>query len=164
MKIAVVYISKNGTTANTVEQMRAVAGSSVKFFDLQKEPKPDISDRDKIYVGCGIYAGTVPKPMRDFLSSPVLEQVDVEFFIHALDSLTTYKTILSSSVKNNAWMAKSKMHYLGGTCDMEKQSFMVRQVLKMIAKKKNLDVNHMENLDPDAIKNFLDGFENECTA
>ena len=52
------------------------------------------------------------------------------------------------------------MHYLGGSCDITKQGFMVKQLLKMIAKKKNLDVNNMVNLDENAIQAFVNEFKN----
>lgn len=160
MKTAVVYISKNGTTQSTVDRMKKVANSSVDFYNLLDKPSISVASYDKIYIGCGIYAGTVAKQMRTFLENKELEKVQTEFFIHALDSADSYRFILKNSVKNNAWIENAKMHYLGGSCDITKQGFMVKQVLKMIAKKKNLDVNNMVNLDENAIQSFVNEFKN----
>lgn len=160
MKTAVVYISKNGTTQSTVDKMKTVSNSSVTYFNLQETTNIDITSYNKIYIGFGIYAGTLPKPMRTFLENKELEKATTVFFIHALDSADKYNFIMESSVRNNAWMKKSKAYYLGGACDIKKQGFFVKQLLKMIAKKKNLDVNNMTNLDEKAIEGFISDFKN----
>ena len=161
MKTAVEYISKNGTTEATVNRMKKLSNTNVDYYDLQNATKIDIAAYDQIFIGFGIYASTLPKPMRTFLESKELEKVKTVFFIHALASRDNYRFIIESPVRNNSWTKNVKVHYLGGACDLKKQNFLVKGVLKMIAKKKNLDPNHMVNLDETAIKDFLTEFKNE---
>ena len=54
MKKAVVYISKNGTTRDTVDQIRKRAAESIDYYDLEKSQDIPVSQYDQLYLGCGI--------------------------------------------------------------------------------------------------------------
>ncbi|MBC6679759.1 flavodoxin domain-containing protein [Zhenpiania hominis] len=155
MKKAVVYISKNGTTRDTVDQIRKRAAESIDYYDLEKSQDIPVSQYDQLYLGCGIYAGTVSKEMRKFMNNGELKNKEVTFFVHGLDSAESHRMILEHSVRDHSWMENCPMYYLGGACDLKKQNFLIRKMLKAIAKKKNLDADHMENLDQQAICDFV---------
>jgi len=155
----IAYYSKNGTTKSTVKKIKGVAKNNVDYVDLGKNTHINLSLYKKIYVGTGIYAGTIPKPVKKFLSNSELKNKEVAFFIHGLDSEKSHKSIIKNSIRESNWIDLCDFYYLGGQLDMKEQNILVKQVLKVIAKKKNLDINNMCNLKNKEIIDFVNFFK-----
>ncbi|MGL5417684.1 MAG: flavodoxin domain-containing protein [Clostridium sp.] len=157
MNTLVLYYSKNGTTQMTVDKMKKKTNSEYEYINLKNKSDISIDKYTRIFIGCGIYVGTIEKQVRNFLdlNSSLLKNKEVIFFIHGLASENNYKDVIKASIKDGSLVDGCKVFYLGGQLDIKKQNFLVKQMLKVIAKKKRLDINNMRNLDEKTIEEFI---------
>ena len=156
-KDVIVYYSKNGTTHETVEKIKQTAKKQVDIFDLNDKSAIDLTQYDRIFIGCGIYASNLQGKVSKFIkaNSSVLKSKKVIFFIHGLISEASYKDAVENAAKNILPATSYEIHYLGGKLDISKQNFIVKNMLKAIAKQANIDPNNANTLMENRIADFL---------
>lgn len=156
-KNLVLYFSKNNTTKETVDKIVKKAGSSVDTVDLKKAGAVDFSKYDKVFIGCGIYAGKVDGTVKKFIAKNKsgLAGKNVVFFIHGIISQDTYKQAVSTAIAGNLDMNKVKVMYLGGKLDITTQNFLVKKMLIAIAKQNNFDPYNANTLSDAKVNELL---------
>jgi menaquinone-dependent protoporphyrinogen oxidase len=67
MKIAILYISKHGTTEKIARQIAVgLSEQESKVIDIKKHPHPDLEQFEFIVLGSSIYAGKIQQRMDSF--------------------------------------------------------------------------------------------------
>lgn len=156
-KDIVVYYSKNNTTKETIERIKKTSKNDVEIFDLNNKGNIDISQFERIFIGCGIYGDHLQKKVINFLkcNAQLLKSKKTIFFIHGIISEASYRKIVENDVKKYVDLNKSEIFYLGGKIDIEKQNFFIKKMIFIIAKKNNFDPYNNSSLSEQKISEFL---------
>lgn len=156
MKSLILYYSKNNTTKETVQKI--ARNKDVDVFDLRKLDNVRISDYENIYIGSGIYMGTLPKIVKKNIKniSSSLKGKNIIYFVHGIISQANYKEIINNSIGEYLNDSHTRYIYLGGKLDVSKQNFIIKKMLKQIAKQNNLDPDYVDTRDKAFIEGLID--------
>ncbi len=80
MTTAIIYVSKTGTTRKVAEYIAGKIGAEA--IDI-KDCK-DISGYDRIILGTGVFAGRIPKAMRNFVAENKEKLSEASLFVTCL--------------------------------------------------------------------------------
>ncbi len=160
-KDLVIYYSKNGTTMETVEKMKKASNNQVDVLDINSKDTKDLSQYNRIFIGCGVVASNLPGKVVKYIkaNSTLLKSKKVVFFIHGLISESNYSGMVDTAVKNLIPSSNYEVVYLGGKLDINKQNFIIKKMLLVIAKQNNLDPNNANTLNEKSISKLLKYFE-----
>lgn len=153
----IVYYSKNGTTKETVERIKNECKKKFDIFDLNSKSIMDLSKYDRIIIGCGIYMSHLPSKIVEFIksNSSQLQAKKVIFFVHGLIAELKYDGIIESVVKKRMILNNYETFYLGGKLNTKGQNFIVKQMIRSIAKQNKLDTDNINTLNEQRISRFL---------
>jgi menaquinone-dependent protoporphyrinogen IX oxidase len=153
----IIFASSNGTTKETVDKIKKSCKKEVKIINLNEASDVDLGKYDRVFIGCGIYASRLNNKISNFLKTygDMLKTKKIVFFIHGLDGEASYLDIIKKDVEKSFKSSDYKAFYLGGKINIKEQNFVVRLMFKGIAKKRNLDMNHMSNLNDKKIAELI---------
>lgn len=157
LKDLIVYSSKNGTTKETVEKIKASVTKDIDIVDLNIKTSVDLKQYDRIFIGAGIYASHLQNKVVKFIKANgnALKTKKVMFFIHGIVSEANYKGAIESAVKNILNSGSYESYYLGGKLDINKQNFIVKKMLTVISKQANIDPNNANTLNEKKIEELI---------
>lgn len=155
MKSLILYYSKNNTTKETVEKISR--NKDVDVCDLSKLDNVRISDYENIYIGSGIYMGSLPGTVKKHIKkiSKSLEGKNIIYFVHGIISQKNYKEIINNSIGEYLSNSNTRYLYLGGKLDVSKQNFIIKKMLKQIAKQNNLNPNYVDTRNRTCIEGLI---------
>lgn len=144
--VLVAYYSNGGTAKGTSNKLRNLNAQKVDIVDLKEHCTVDVKQYKNIYIGSGVYGGNLPLEISNFIksNSSALIGKKVVFFIHALGSEDKYQEIVKKAV--NGMILNYQVIYLGGRAELSKQNFFIKALIRMLAKKKNLDMEIPDNI------------------
>lgn len=157
MNTLVVYYTMGGTTKETVDIMKKSAGEKkMDIINIQNNKNINLSTYQRVYIGSGVYGGNMPMEIANFVFEHAneLKQKEVIVFMHALGSEDKYKKIVAKVIKPLGDKSID-VFYLGGRADLSKQNFFIRALMKKLAKAKNLNIEHPNNISRSAIELLL---------
>jgi menaquinone-dependent protoporphyrinogen oxidase len=163
MNIAVIYISKHGTTekvANIIAEK--LVGNQVSFFNLREDKRPDISSFEGIILGVSIYASQSSKLMQTFVKNQIemLTTKRVGLFVCGMEpGKEKRQQELENAYPLSLRQCAVTNYFLGGEFLFEKMNFFERFVIKRIAKTDK----SISQIDEDAIDKFVAEFINQYT-
>lgn len=162
-KVLVAYYSMGGTTKGTSDKLKNLNPQQIDAIDLKNGGKPSAEQYKSIYIGSGVYGGNMPPEICNFIksNSAVLQNRKVVFFIHALGSEDKYNNIVKTAV--NGMISDYQVIYLGGRADVSKQNFFIRALLRMLAKKKNLDLALPDNIIKENVEKLVNMVSNDIS-
>lgn len=148
-KNLVIYYSIGGTTEETAKKFKAVGRGNVDLYDVKSSQSIDISKYDKFYIGSGVYGSNLPEELSTFVNKnkKYINEKKTILFLHALGSENKYMDIVRRVFGSILDVNKCEVYYLGGKADTGKQILFIRLLIKRLAKKKNLDLLHPNNID-----------------
>jgi menaquinone-dependent protoporphyrinogen oxidase len=160
MKIAIIYVSKHGTTekvarmiAETVRARHALP----LLINLKTDKNPDITPFDGIILGTPIYAGTPSKRMQTFIKnhSDILTAKHIGLFVCGMEP-DREKQQQELENAYPLWLKQQAVakYFLGGEFLFEKMNFFERAVIKRIAKTDK----SVSRIDEDGIGKFVADF------
>lgn len=160
-KKAIVYYSKNGTTQETVDRIKRDVKKQFDVFDLNQKCIINLNKYDHIFIGCGIQAFHLPGKVVKFIKNNYeqLKSKKITFFIHGIISESTYHQAIEASIGNMIPKDSYNVFYLGGKLDLNKQNFLVKQMLIAIAKQYKFDPYKANTLDDAKIYEFVNYFD-----
>ena len=134
MKIAIVYMSKHGTTEKVVKIIsQHLNHQSYDVFNLRNNKTPDISGYDFVIIGGSIHAGMVQKRVKQFCISNanVLLDKKVGLFLCCMEVGEK-----ATEQFNNAYPVELREHafytgLMGGECLTDKMNFFERNMVRM---------------------------------
>lgn len=137
MKITIIYGSKYGTTKNLARYF----GESLSAEVYEVNESIDIHDSDIIVLGSPVYAGTVNKSLKLWVSTHQKELLDKQVFIF-LCGLQTDKgnKVIQENLGKEFFSTLCYVECLGGVIDYSKMNFIEKKIINMINKKAHMFV------------------------
>lgn len=160
IKNLILYMSKNNTTAETVELIKRKSKNPLDIYKITDANNLDLSRYSHIYIGTGIYSGMIPGPVTKYVSKHKNELIkkQITFFVHGVVSQKNYQTIVDSAVSKYLGKERYNCVYLGGKLDLAAQNFIVRKFLTEIGKKNGFDPHNSNLLEHKNIQDLIERF------
>jgi len=135
MKMAIVFMSKHGTTEKVVKIISEhLIHYNYEIFNLRNNKSPDISKFDLVIIGGSIHAGKVQHSVKHFCISnaETLLTKKVGLFLCCMETGDK-----ATQQFNNAFPAVLRQHafytgLMGGECLTDKMNFFERNLVKMV--------------------------------
>jgi len=136
MMIAIIYISKHGTTETVALKLHKLLNSEeVRPIDLRVNKNPDISQYDKIILGGSIHAGVIQKRMKSFCESNLesLLKKEIALFLCCMEQGEKAIEQFNNAFPEILRMHSIKNEIMGGEFLFEKMNFLEKAIVKKIA-------------------------------
>ena len=156
MKIAIIYVSKHGTTEKVAHSIadKLRGRNDVELFSLKKIANPDISSFEMIILGSSIYAGQASGKIKSFckMNEPVLLRKKTGLFVCGMHPDKEQQEKELKEAYPDLLMKKADVTgFLGGEFLFEKMNFFERLITSKIAKTKG----SVSQINWDAIDDFV---------
>ncbi|MCL2759305.1 MAG: flavodoxin domain-containing protein [Treponema sp.] len=133
MKTIILYATKHGAAGEIAQRIAEKIDGAV-VHDL-KQALPSLADFDCIIVGGSIYAGSIRKEAKTFLTknAEILKEKKLGLFLCGLDSSGKAAYFEKNIPADILQTAKAKS-FLGGIFDPKKTGAMERFIIKIVTK------------------------------
>jgi menaquinone-dependent protoporphyrinogen oxidase len=157
MKIAIVYVSKYGTTEKVAASIaeKLTENNEVELFALNKNANPNVNGFEAVILGTPIYAGQAAKKMKAFCQTNEtgLLQKKTGLFVCGMEIDKSkidseFKNAYSEILQKNA----AATAFLGGAFLFERMNFFERMIIKKIAK----TTTSVQRIDEEAMNEFVE--------
>ena len=134
MKTLILYATKHGA-AREIAQRIAKNTSGATVHDMRNDGNPAVSGFDCIIIGSSVYAGSVHKEVKAFLSKNAdnMRGKTLGLFLSGLDTSKEETYFERNFPADILKMAKARF-FLGGIFDPQKAGFFERLVMKAATK------------------------------
>jgi len=136
MQTLILYASKYGATREIAQRIAQKVGEA-KIYDLKQNDIPDFSLFDCVIIGSSLYAGSIRKEAKVFLSQNTdkLRDKKLGLFLSGMDTdKNNEKNYLDKNFPPELLSAAKAKSHLGGIFDPQKagamQSFIMKKILK----------------------------------
>ena len=151
MKTIVLYATKYGAAREIAQRITEKIDGAVSH-DLKQNNVPDLTSFDCIIIGASVYAGSLRKEARDFVSQNegVLLQKKLGLFISGIgegDGMGYFKKSYPNGVLQNA----KATGLFGGIFDPRKANFLERLIMRIITKQSGI----VNNINEEKIDQFV---------
>ena len=155
MRHLLVYFGKYGTTKNTAKILQETIGTGCDIIRLSNKKINDIDKYKSIIIGTAIYAGDVPKQVKDFVraNKNTLLSRKLSLFIHCLEDDMAFDRV-SKAFGNQVFHHIECKSLLGGRVRLKKHNILIRQILKSKGKKAGLDFTNYDTTSRERITDF----------
>ncbi len=154
MEIALVYVSRRGTTEQVARLIQnRLAPHRVVLLDLDENPAPDLTDFDIVILGGPIYMGDLPEKLRKFanVSTHLLLTKKLGLFICGMiPDKEKQQAELERAYPEALRQHATALAFMGGAFIREKLGFFEKLVVRLIARTHK----SVERIDHDAIRDF----------
>ena len=152
MKTLIAYSTTHGCTRKIAEQMSKYLDGEVELVNLKKQPKPELSNFDRVIIGGSIHAGQIQKRVKEFSNQHLgeLRTKELGLFITCMETgeaaqkqlMDAYPEALIDNAKITA--------YFGGEFDFKRMNFFEKMIVKKVANVKE----STSQVDLDSVKKF----------
>lgn len=150
MNTAIIYFSHHGAVEKCANLLKEKLSGEVTLINLKTEKKPNISNAEKIIIGCSVHAGNIPGKVKKFCTSLDGETLKKKLgiFISTLAPpeksdeyyQKNFSAILGSNVDVKA--------FVGGEVYFDRMNFFEKFLMKKITgTDQNIYKLNMENID-----------------
>lgn len=139
MKTLILFASKYGGAEKCANLLSEKLNDDFNIVNLKQTKNIQISDYDKIIVGCSIYAGNVDAEVKDFcsLNSDSLITRPFGLFLSCMtDNKEEIKSYTQKSFSNELINHATIIDSLGGVFNFQKMNFFEKQIIKLILNSK----------------------------
>lgn len=135
--VLLAYASKYGATEACARKIAERIQGEVTLVDLTQEKEPSLDRYDSIAVGFSIYAGSLRKPVKKFLSDHLSEfsGKELSLFSSCLSPEETAMETIRKQLDPEIMGQVKRTAILGGQIQFEKMNVFERFIIKKIAKK-----------------------------
>ncbi|MFQ8706700.1 MAG: flavodoxin domain-containing protein [Thomasclavelia sp.] len=132
MKITIVYGSKYGSTENLANYFGEILSAEV----YRANESIDIHDSDIIILGSSVYAGTLNKSLKLWVSTHQKELLDKQVFIFLCGlQIEEGNKVIQNNLGKEFFSTLCYVDCLGGVIDYSKMNFIEKKIINMINKK-----------------------------
>ena len=154
MKTIILYATKYGATAEIAKRI-AENLSGAAMHDLKQTPIPDLSGFDCVIIGSSLYAGTIRKEAKVFLSenAGALHEKKIGLFLSGMETSGDHeKTYFETNFSPELLQAAKAKTLTGGIYDPKKANFFERAIFKLAAKQSA----YSDKIDDNKIARFTE--------
>ncbi len=141
MKIAILYISKHGTTEKIAKQIAdALAEYDCNVIDIKKHKHPDLEKFDYLILGSSIYAGKIQQAMDNFCHQYLaqLQPKVIGLFVCGMQPTEEQREQeLMRAFPSELFERTTTKSFLGGEFLFEKMNIWERWIVRHISKVSN---------------------------
>ena len=150
MKTLILYASKYG---GTKEIARRIAGKleNAVVFDLKGENPPSLSDFDCVIIGSSVYAGSIRKEARAYMSQYALALGEKTLGLF-LSGFAENKSCFEQNFPPDILRAAKATAFLGGVFDPEKAGMLERFIVRIVVKQ----TQYADRIDDEKINGFVE--------
>jgi len=155
MKTLILYASKHGAAKEIAEGIAGhIPGSTLR--DLKSNSIPDISQFDCVVIGSSLYAGSILKEAKTFLSqnTEALRKKRLGLFLSGMDAKSE-KSFFESNFSSDILQAARVKSFLGGVFDPKKSGAIGRFIMKIAAKQSG----YINTISDDKILQFAEAMK-----
>ena len=155
MKIAILYISKHGTTEKIAKQIAdALEKHECEVIDIKKHKHPDLEKFDYLILGSSIYAGKIQQSMNNFCHQHLsqLKPKVIGLFVCGMQPTEEQREQeLIRAFPPELFERTTTKSFLGGEFLFEKMSIWERWIVRHISKVSN----SISMINDNAVKQFI---------
>ena len=157
MKIAIIYVSKHGTTEKVAGSIadKLKETNEIELFSLEKNPNPDISGFEGVILGSSIYAGQASRKMKSFCKAneSILLQKKTGLFVCGMHPDKGQREKELTEAYPEVLREKAAIiRFMGGEFRFEQMNFFERAIIARIAKTKS----SVSQIDWEAVDGLVD--------
>ncbi|MCL2763227.1 MAG: flavodoxin domain-containing protein [Treponema sp.] len=151
MKTIIFYATKHGAAGEIARRIADKMDGAV-MHDLKQGEIPSLNDFDRIIIGSSIYAGTIRREAKAFLSknAGLLREKKPGLFLCGMDTSRKKKYFDANFPPDMLQTAKTT-GFLGGIFDPKKAGILERLIMKAVAKQSV----YMNTIDDAKIERFV---------
>ena len=151
MKTLILYATKHGAAAEIAKRMAHKLDDAV-MHDLKNHAVPDFADFECVIVGASIYAGSIRKEAKEYISqnADALSKKRLGLFISGMSKSMTDEQFNECFPGGLTSSAKA-VSILGGIFDPKKANFFEKLIMKMVTKQSG----YVDTIDDAKIDEFL---------
>ena len=152
MSTLILYATKNGATRDIAQRI-AKNMDNATLHDLKAPPAPNLADFDCVIIGSPLYAGSIRREARVFVSKHADALLDKNFglFLSGMDDRDV-QSAFNSNFSANLLEAANATAFLGGAFDPEKSGVFGRLIMKVVTKQSG----YVSTINDDEIKEFAE--------
>ena len=152
MNTLILYATKHGATKEIAQRIANSLGGAT-LHDLKLGSVPALAGFDCVIIGSSLYAGSIRKEAKAFLSKPIGDLADkkVGLFLCGMDVNGENKYFDLNFPKNILSLAKAS-GMMGGIYDPQKAGMFERLIMKVVTKKSA----YTNTINDEKIKQFAE--------
>ena len=153
MKTLILYATKYGATKEIAEKIGSKMDSAV-IYDVKQGNIPPLDEFERIIIGSSLYAGSIRKELKKFVSSNVktISDKTVGVFLSGMGESESEGAFISNFPAEIIKKAKAKA-LLGGIFDPQKAGAMARFIMKIVTKQSG----YINTINDEKIDRFVQG-------
>jgi menaquinone-dependent protoporphyrinogen oxidase len=155
MKTLILYATKHGA-AREIAQRIAKNLEGAVIHDLKQGGVPAISQFDCVIIGSSVYAGSIHKEAKTFLSQNAdgLLGKRLGLFLCGMDE-SSETSVFEKNFLPAILQAAKAAHFLGGVFDPQKAGVMGRLIMKAVTKQ----TAYLNTISDEKIKQFMEAMK-----
>ena len=152
MKTLILYATKQGSTRE-IARLIADRMDGAVLHDLNEAGVPPLSEFDCVIVGSPIYAGTIRKEVKTFVSqnASILRDKRLGLFLSGINA-DKEKECFDANFPQDIMRTAKAANFLGGIFDPARAGFTERLIMKAVAKQSG----YMNTIDGGKIEQFVE--------
>ena len=152
MNTLILYATKYGTTREIAQRISNNIDNFV-MHDLKQGDIPNLGEFDCVIIGSSLYAGTIRKEAKTFLSQNTndLQNKKIGLFLCGIDESNGKKYFDDNFPADILRVAQAKS-FLGGIFEPQKANVFERLIMKAVAKQPG----HVNTVNDEKVKQFSD--------
>jgi len=152
MKTLILYATKYGAAREIAERIAGRLDGAV-VHDIKQGGIPPLTEFDCIIVGSSIYAGSMRKEAKEFVSknADLLREKKFGFFLSGMDA-DSAKKFIEANISDELLQAAKAASFLGGIFDPKKAGFLERFIMKVATKQSE----YVNTIDDSEIEKFTE--------
>ena len=157
MKTLILYATKHGATREIARRI-ADRMDGAALYDLKQGGVPALSEFDCVIVGSPVYAGTIRKEVKAFVSqnASALQGKRLGLFLSGM-SADKEKEVFDANFPPDILQSAKTASNLGYIFNPANAGFMERFIMKAIAKQSG----YLENIDDGKIEQFAEAVKHD---
>jgi menaquinone-dependent protoporphyrinogen oxidase len=136
MKIAIIYVSKHGTTEKVAQEINNKIGNDkAQIFNLRANNKIDLTQFEQVIIGGSIHAGNIQNIVKDFCKNNMIELLEkrLGLFICCMYEEETAIKQLENAYPEILRKHATSLKIMGGEFLFDKMNFFEKMVVKKVA-------------------------------
>ncbi len=154
MSIAIIYMSKHGTTEKVAELIKTKLDSyQTHIFNLKKTKLIDLAKFDTIIIGGSIHVGSMQKKIRQFIvnNMVILLKKRIALFLVCMEKSEKRDEQFNNAFPTELRKVSVANGFMGGEFNFDRMNFLERAIVKKIAGKSS----NVSEIDYKAIEDFV---------
>lgn len=154
MNIAIIFMSKHGTTEKIAEIVKEKLGSKTStIFNLKSTDSIELENFDTIIIGGSIHAGSMQSKLKKFMNNNIstLLEKKIALYLVCMDKTEKRQTQFDNAFPPELRDISIVNGFMGGEFNFDKMNFIEKAIIKKVSGKSS----SVNEIDYNAIEEFI---------